>query len=103
MPEDEQKQKHAATLSKLLKEGFWTLSVDEEQNIRTAAKWALFEIERLATENAEEVQRVADFAILFERSKLEEIRLRGKVNRLITDRLFPGSINDNDLKREVIE
>jgi len=29
-------------------------------------------------------------------------RLKEKVNRLITDRLFPGAINDNDLKREVI-
>ena len=99
---------------------------------------------------SEERQRVADFAILlesfailFESSKLEQIRpetenidlkaklewestegfpqanreiaiasgdrlaeirrLKEKVNRLITDRLFPGSINDNDLKREVIE
>jgi len=36
--------------------------------------------------------------------RLAEIgRLKQKVNRLITDRLSPGSINDNDLKREVME
>jgi hypothetical protein len=40
-----------------------------------ATAWALAEIERLTTENAEEVQRVADFAILFEQLKLEEERL----------------------------
>ncbi len=56
MTEDEQNQKHAVTLNKLLKEGFWTLSVDEEQNIRTAAKWALAEIDRLTTET----QRLQD-------------------------------------------
>jgi hypothetical protein len=61
--EDEQKQKHVVTLNKLLKEGFWTLSVDEEQNIRTAAKWALLEIDRLKTKTnrlRDTIRSVAD-------------------------------------------
>jgi len=36
--------------------------------------------------------------------RLTEIRrLKEKVNRLITDRLFPGAIHDNDTIREVME
>ena len=101
------------------------------------------EIERLKKEISGETQRVADFALLFERSKLEEIRLttensdlkskieresvdhltrviarlaianvhnlleirrlKTKANRLITDRMFPGALTDNDLTEEVIE
>ena len=35
---------------------------------------------------------------------VEEIqRLKRKANRLITDRMFPGKLTDNDLTKEVIE
>jgi hypothetical protein len=101
------------------------------------------EIERLKTKNSEEAQHVADLAILFECSKLEENRLKAensdlkikleiesvghltrviaklaianvdnlseirrlkaRANRLITDRMFPGKLTDNDLTKEVIE
>ena len=67
-------EKHRRTLNEVS----WNNKFIWPQEFASAAKWALTEIERLTTENAEfknqlgdERQRVADFAILFEQAKLE--------------------------------
>ena len=84
---------------------FATVDVD-------AIKLALSEIERLRTENAEfknqlgdERQRVADFAILFEQAKLEEMRLKRRLNAIIDAPLYSWLLlGQDDLeKEEVIE
>ncbi len=48
------------------------------------------------------LQAIREIAIASVDRLAEIRRLKEKVNRLITDRLFPGAIHDNDLKREVI-
>jgi len=61
-------------------------------------------IEKLEGESTEGLPQANREIAIASVDRLAEIRrLKQKVNRLITDRLFPGAINDNDLIREVME
>jgi hypothetical protein len=80
-----------------------------------AIKLVFAEIERLTTENADLKRKVkfestnqltqviAKLAIANVGNLAEIRRLKSKANHLITARLIPGSLIDDDLTREVIE
>ena len=104
-------ENHFRTLNELRfnNRGVWP---DE---LATAAKWALDEIEKLTVE-CRDLKSQLEWERKQWRQKqqylsnsahvdnLSEIRrLKARANRLITDRMFPGKLTDNDLTKEVIE
>ena len=84
--------------------------------MRKAAKWALAEIERLTTENAdlkskleresteELTRKIAELAILCVNAKCEVIRIKRRVNTLLDARIDDSVVlGKDDVKKEVIE